>query len=842
MSEKRMHVLGGTDMKSIKLGSVSCIAVALVVAFPAAAQQSTPSDTPEAEASSARTLDTVTVTALRREESLQDAAVAIEAYDQDQLTRTGLESAQDLGTLSPALGVVAGGGPLTSLYVRGVGARTVNPLTDAAVAQNIDGVYLGRASGAAGLALYDLERVELLKGPQGTLYGRNATGGVVNYIPQKPIIGELSGYAQAEIGNYSKLGLQGAINIPVSDKVAIRLSGSSLDRDGYSDDGTNDADSLSLRGQLLVEPTDRLSIRIAADYSENNALGSGGDLIGTFGNPPAGNLTEFTPSGVPMDSGPTAAAANAIRTGVLHTPSFAFYQPLDVNDLYQNNSFSGVMAEINYETDAGTLTVIPAYRESDQDYTFIGPGFAPAKTREQNSQTSLEARFATDLEGPLNGIVGAFYIEEDIQTSGVFAQNYASPIQNYDNGGDSWAIFGQTTFDVTDTFRLNAGVRYTEDSKFVDGISDTFITFCGGSPMSGEFLTPPASFANGCAGGIPPHPVISDRDAFIQYFVDAGLIAPGSVATVPGNGPPPVYNLTIPGGISPQIGAIVNVGEGALQSELEFGETTYRLGAELDWGDSNLLYAGFERGYRAGGVDLSIAAPTYDSEFIDAYTVGSKNRFLGNTLQVNAEAFIWKYDGQQVTYFTTLNGASSFPIANGDATITGLDVDMIWAATDATTLYGNVQFLDSTYDSLTLISDPGAGRFGCASEGVSGSLETYDCSGQSLLYSPEFGLDIGINHVLNIGSYELSLTADASHRGEQSTDFSFLDATKSDSYTTLNLDATVTPSDGRWSVSAYLRNATDERFFQSVNLNNRGLAYGIYNAPQTYGIRLKSSF
>jgi len=197
-------------------------------------------------------------------------------------------------------------------------------------------------------------------------------------------------------------------------------------------------------------------------------------------------------------------------------------------------TFTGFMAELNYNIDAGTLTVIPAYRESEQDYTFVGPGFAPAKTSEQNEQTSLEARFASDLDGPLNGIVGAFYFDEEIETSGVFAQNYASPIQNYENGGDSWALFGQLTFDVSDVFRINAGLRYTEDSKYASGISDTFVTFCGGAPFTGNFLTPPQSFGNGCASGaMPAHPVTSDREAFIQHFVDLGLIAPDSVATVP---------------------------------------------------------------------------------------------------------------------------------------------------------------------------------------------------------------------------------------------------------------------------------------------------------------------
>jgi len=798
-------------------------------------------------------IDEIIVTAQRRAESLQDAAIPIQSFGQDQLIQAGMESAQDLSLLSPALGISAGGGPLTSFFVRGVGALTVNPLTDSAIAQNVDGVYLGRSSGAAGQALFDLERVELLKGPQGTLYGRNATGGVVNYIPVKPVIGENSGFVQAEAGNFSKLGIQGAVNLSLSDGVAVRLSGNKLERDGYSDDGTNDQDSFALRGQLLLEPNEQLSVRIAVDHSELDNIGPGGDLVGTYSNTP-GNLSEFTPSGLPQYSGPTAAGANALRQNTLHTPSFAPFQPLDINDVYQKISWTGYMAEVNYEIDAGTLTFIPSYRESKQDYQFTGPGFAPAKTDEKNDQLSAELRFATDIEGPLNGILGAFYIDEEINTSTVFAQNYASPIQNYDNGGESWAIFGQGTLEITDALRLNAGIRYTEDTKYADGISDTFVTFCGGAPYSGNFLTPGPppfnAFVNGCnAGAMPAHPVTNDRDAFIKHFVDNGLIAPGSTATVPGNGRPPSYLLTLPGGVpatpgnpDPRLGAIVNVGDGALQSELDYSETTYRIGAEYDWGSDNLLYATFETGYRAGGVDLSVVSPTYDPEYIDAYTIGSKNRFLDNTLQFNAEAFLWKYDGQQVTYFTTLDGASAFPIANADATIQGLDLDIIWAASTATTIGFNTQFLDSTYDELTLVSDPGRGRFGCESQGVNAGIETYNCSGNELLYAPEFGADLSVNHVVNFGEYDLSLTAVASHRAEQETNFLFLNETASDSYTMFNVDATLYADQSGWSISAFVRNLTDEQFTMNTNVSNRGLAYGIWSPPRTYGVRFMANF
>ncbi|MEP3891928.1 MAG: TonB-dependent receptor [Hellea sp.] len=805
-------------------------------------------------------LDEVVVTAQRVEQSLQDTSVAVEAFDQDSLTRDGLESAKDLGTLSPALGIVAGGGPLTSIFVRGVGALSVNPLSDAAVAQNVDGVYLGRSSGAAGLALYDLERVELLKGPQGTLYGRNATGGVINFIPQKPVLGENEGYLQAEYGRFNKIGVQGAMNLAVDDRAAFRLSGNFLNRDGYSDDGTNDADSLSFRAQALFEVGDATTIRLAGDYSEDNAKGPGGDFVGTYSND-TGSLGVFTPSGIARDTGPSSRAANDLRNTVRHTPSFAFFPDIETENLFQDLSFTGIMAEITHETDSGTFTVVPAFRKSDQNYAFAGPGFAPAPTSEQNSQTSIEARFATDFEGPLNGIIGAFYIDEEISTSTNFNQAYNSPIQNYDNGGESWALFADGTFDVAENFRIYAGLRYTEDTKFVDGISDTFVTFCGGPPGRNQFLTPGPpfrlnAFNHGCDSGlIPNHPITADRDAFIQHFVDLGLIAPDSVATIPGNGPPPVYNYLIPGQSNfpdapGQIASIVNVGDGVITNNLSFNELTYRAGLEWDWGENNLLYAGYDRGYRAGGVDLSTGATSvFDSEFIDAFKLGSKNRFLNNTLQLNGEAFLWKYDGQQISYFTTVDSAASFPVANADATIIGAELDVIWAVADNTTISGSAQILDSTYDKLVLISDEGRGRFGCDSLGLipdadreAGVIENFDCSGQDALFSPKFGADMSINHIVNLNDYDLSLTADASYRGQQSTSFSFLPETDRDAYITLNLDATISPEDAGWAFSVFMRNVTDERFLQNSNVQNRGSFYGVYNAPQTYGARVRANF
>lgn len=781
-------------------------------------------------------LDVIVVTAQRREESLQDAAVAIDAISSEQLTRFNVESAKDLGRISPSLGVNPGGGPLTSLFIRGVGALTVNPLQDSGVAQNYDGVYLGRASSAAGLNFYDMARVEVLKGPQGTLYGRNATGGVVNYIPNAPKLGDTTGYVQAEYGNFDKFGIQGALNVPLGDIAALRVAGSHQQRDGFNDDGTSDLDATSVRAQLLVEPTDRISLRVGVDHTDIGGKGNTGALLGFFSNTP-GSQTDFTPTGVDIDSGSTSAASNAFRVNTFQGPSFALLPPIRTEDVFQDLSYTGVNAEINFELDAGTITIIPAYREYSQDYAFVGPGFAPAPTQESGDQFSIEARFATDLDGPVNGVFGLFYFEEEVDFAANFYQVAVAPIQNWTNGGDSWAAFAQLTFDVTDEFRISVGGRYTEDSKYVRGDDFTFLTICPleVQPFPGAPFTIP-DFAGCQAQNYPALPPTTDPQAYVDGLIAGGFIPP---------------NSTINDGFYPLIngsaGFIVDGGAGqGLTSNDSWKEPTYRVGLEYDLAPDSLLYATYERGYRAGGVELSAVGAggglSFDPEFIDAFTIGSKNRFLGDTLQINVEAFYWEYKGQQITYFSTIDDAPNFGTANGDSTIKGLDLDVLWAPTGTTKLGLKFQYLDATLDQLTLISDPATGRFGCENVGVVNGFQNFECGGTELLYSPEISLDLALEQVFELGDFDLTFFADASYRSKQQTDLSFTPQTVSDAYITANFQLTLEPTEANWSISAFVNNAFNERYLVNSNVGSSGAFYGEHNPRRQYGVRAKVEF
>jgi iron complex outermembrane receptor protein len=315
--------------------------------------------------SSGPELAEITVTAQRRTESLEHAALAISALSSDELTSSGATRVQELTSLVPALQVSTAAGPYPLFYVRGVGNFNGNPLSDAALALNLDGVYIARPSSSSGM-FYDLERVEVLKGPQGTLYGRNATGGAINVITRKPTE-DFNADASMDFGNYALRKFDAAVNIPFSPTIAMRVAGQTVDHDGYLSDGTDDEKSRAGRIQFRFIPTESVSLLASADYAHMGGVGVGATTLssnvpGFIGGPRAGN---------------TSAAANALYSQTLVFPGGDFLGPLLANpgdllslphSIYQDNNYWGTSATLDWTTAAGTLTVIPAYRHSSLDY------------------------------------------------------------------------------------------------------------------------------------------------------------------------------------------------------------------------------------------------------------------------------------------------------------------------------------------------------------------------------------------------------------------------------------------------------------------------------------------
>lgn len=823
--------------QSYKMSMVSIIAIAQigVTASPAHAQQVAKKISVATDAAG-NGIEEIVVTAQRREESLQKAAIAIDAVSGDDLLQRGITSATALTKAVPALSLANHNGASTSIFIRGVGNITTSSWNDPAVTPSYDGVVLGRGGGVLGSSFYDLQRIEVLKGPQGILYGRNATGGAVNVIPARPEIGHTGGAANFSYGNYDAVDADANVNIGLSDVSALRLAGAYSGHDGYNRDGTDDAKRYSLRGQLLVEPTSDFSVRIGADVTHLGGKGVGGTYLGSFS-------PDYTliPSGFDTSEGFNTPAANAYRQTLIGAPGFGFYRSLNAEPS-QDITYWGVNAEINWQTSIGKLTVIPAFRESIEHSVFNGPAFNSGINNEKVSQYSLEGRFSGKIS-TFDYVVGGFLYNEAINANNEYNQEFVLPIQRYKHKTDSWAVFGQLTAHVSDRFRLIGGARYTQDKKSINGLINNFITFCGGAPdgVAPELITPPGSFAQGCANadGLPRYPNFLNTTDTIDWLKSNGWIS----ATATDQAGYQLFNLTN------GVGQILKTYNPVIDSGT-YSRVTWKASVEFDVSPTSLLYATVETGYRAGGFQLTESKTSYKPEFITAYTIGSKNRFFDNRVQLNLEGFLWKYKDQQINYFTVDSSGTLISSSEnaGRSTIKGVDADLIVKPLRGTTLSAKVQYLDTNYDNLHLYTASPRDNIGCPfvlTGGTAGGapVKDFNCSGRPLLFSPKWTVNLGAEQVVALGqTLELVGNIDTAWRDDQWGAFEYLDFERISAYWTTDASLTLRKVGSGMSITGFVRNLENRRRNVAPQSSPLGIAVGHYNAPRTYGVRLSASF
>jgi iron complex outermembrane receptor protein len=769
-------------MKAFLLATT--VLAALSVSATAHAQDAAASDTNEATEDQG--LGEIVVTAQRREESLQRAAVAVTAVGGEDLVNAGITETANLGRLVPSLVVQPTGGT-TSFFLRGVGTNSQNSFAENAVAFNFNGIYVGRPTAPAGV-FYDLERVEVVKGPQGTLYGRNATGGAINVIPKKPVLGTFGGEGFFEYGNYDSKKSVVALNIPIGDTVALRLAGQVVDRDGYISDGYDDDKGEAFRASLLIEPSDRWSMLLVADYYNQGGKGAGAVLL-----PEARYTVPALEDRVSISDPRARAAIRQLASGIF-APPFCGGPGNFVNsgcvalpgsDGFQDSKFFGISATVTGEMGFGTLTVIPAYRRSDVDLLTYLPGFAGV-VKDLAEQTSLEVRLASNEDQRLRYVLGLFYFGENQVTENFFRQGNISTTRFTPRlSTESVAAFGQLTFDITDTLRLVAGGRYTKEDK--------------------KQLTSVAS------GGLP-------------------------------------------GPITPPLSA-------PFTGDLSFEKFTWKAGLEWDAGPQSLVYANVATGFKSGG--FFVAQPpnnTFAPETLTAYTIGAKNRFFDNKLQLNIEAFYWDYNDQQITFVGGVRTAGgifaqgSTTVNAGKSRIYGAEFEARFAPSRNDLFSLNVQYLNGKYDSLITANFSPTGApvtTGCrtlgsrlANPGVNGArFYDIDCSGRPTVNSPEWALNLGYERTFELtdqlnlifgarGNIESSRFMNSNFRPEERQgSFAMADA-----YATLE-------DRGGWSITAFINNITDEEVLARAGTRPiLDFPVGTLRPPRTYGVRFGFNF
>lgn len=346
-------------------------------------------------------LQDVVVTAQRRTETLQSAPLAVAVVSGEAITSAGVVNPAQLTTLVPSLQIANANGSYSNFYVRGVGNFTGNALTESAVAFNYDGVYVARPSSTVGF-FYDLERIEVLKGPQGTLYGRNATGGAINVLPARPDF-QLGGAFNAEYGNYDQIRIDGALNLPLSDNAAVRLSGIFARHDGYMQDGTDDQRDLGFRAQIRFRPTSELNILLAGDYFQSRGNGAGGTPVAL---------------GVDNRFGSFSPEAGVLRQATPHVLGGRFFDPLP-NIQYQDNRYWGLNATRMVDQHGGAAnhpigqwrpgrTECPrSLSEQDADLARVPPRAVPGEL--------LDRRCAGDLPVSRRAMVGGRLRQQSVR-------------------------------------------------------------------------------------------------------------------------------------------------------------------------------------------------------------------------------------------------------------------------------------------------------------------------------------------------------------------------------------------------------------------------------------------
>lgn len=784
----------------LKVSSASAILPIWLIA-PAAAQSMQPSQSSEMQSGPStgeQGLADIIVTAQQRGENLQKAAVPLSVVSGSDLLKLGISGVESLQKSVPSLQTVSGGQG-NIIFIRGVGNFSFLPSSDPAAAFNYDGIYVGRSSSTVG-AFFDLERIEVLKGPQGTLYGRNATAGAINVLPAQPKIGSFSGYATATYGNFDAVTAEGALNVPLGDNAAFRVAGTYLKHDGYLKDGTSADDSGAVRAQLKVELSPALTVRLSADYAHQGGVGGGATYLGRYRIDPATSQFVVSPSGLSTAEGLFSPASQAYRaTGAAGSLPGRGLDPL-ARLPYQDFDIYGVHAQIDLKTSLGTLTVIPAWRHARKDNFNIGSAQNIGDTQDSN-QYSIEARLVSNPGKVIDYIIGAYYFSEQIDDD---THNNTGAVSNYliaRYTTKSPSAYGRLTLHATDRLRFTGGLRYTQDRKSFDGNVTTLAVVC--------------TIAANC----PTAPLL-------PYTLTLGAN--------------PVYP-SVSGGIVPLApGVVVRRADTPTTGRLKTSKLTYRGAVEFDLAERSLAYVSIESGYRAGGFNND--AP-YAPENITAYTIGIKNRFFDNRLQLNAELFDWEYKDQQLT-FLGIDGTNRVGVITrniGRSRIRGAEIEALFRPLTNTTLSGAVQYVDGKYKSF-VYQTPSRPFVGCAVT-PAGPLFTVDCSGKRLFNSPKWTVNLAAEQVFPLGDMQLTVGVDTQFRSSRETGFEYLSFEHQPANWISNAQISFGPADGKWSIGAYVRNIENDRYqVYATPVPGSNLISAINAAPRTYGARLSARF
>ncbi|WP_313807805.1 TonB-dependent receptor [Sphingobium sp.] len=805
------------------------VAGASIIVSSAQAQDTAPAETtasaqndPGAETAAAAA---IVVTARRRVEALQDVPLAVSVLNADAIAQTGSYNIGRLQQLQPTLQFYSTNPRNSSINIRGIGAPLglTNDGIEQGVGIYVDQVYYNRVA-AATLDFVDIEQIEVLRGPQGTLYGKNTTAGAINITTRAPSF-SYEGKAEISVGNLGFKQAKATVSGPITDRLAIRIGASVTDRDGTiynvaTNQKVNSQDFLGIRGALLWKATDNLNITLSGDYNLQNP-----------------NCCAQIYAGY----GPTQRAANrqypALTAALGYAvPSTNIYDRLTDLDaqLKARNEIGGAAIRAEWDLGPGTLTSVSAYRywdwqpSNDRDFTGLDIT-TKSQNPTQQKQWTQELRYAQSGE-TLDFVAGAFGFYQKIHTTGQQVQgtdaskwllapssalsNNPAVLNGLTADNDirmkNWsaALFGQLTWHVTDRLDLQPGLRLNYDKK--DGSYDSVVT---GTASNGT------------------HQLVTFTSTDPWIVAQRGVLAPQS-----------------------------------FNAKFSDWNLSYDFTASYKVTDDVMTYATYSRAFKSGGINLNgvpldangnpqLGVATVKPEKVNHFEVGLKTQFWDKKATFNLTGFWTGIDNYQAIVNNGQNSVLRGYLANADKVRTrGVEADFSIRPSERVNAYANGAYTDATYRKFTNapcppeLSGGGSGAV-IGAPGVPGtnSPATCDISGQWLpgvsKWSLSYGVEFNVPTPLFGGDGQFYIGWDGSYRSKFSSNASRSIYMDVKGYTLNNLRIGFRNSDGL-NIYGWVRNIFDKNYLEllATTPSNTGLIAGQPGDPRTYGLTIKADF
>lgn len=737
-------------------------------------------------------IEEIIVTATKRAESIQDVPISISAYSGDFLENSNIQTLQDLSLYAPNFTFATSSQPTNArIFIRGIGS-VGNSAIETSVGVYVDGVYYPRPGSVIG-NLLDIEAVEVLRGPQGTLFGRNTAAGALNLRTRDPS-DQSEGYFQAGLGDYGAYSLEGVVNTPMSETVALRLSGKFSERDGYgfntlSNEEIGDRDDLTLRAKIGIDFSPNVYGKLTLDYNEVNT---------------GGQIVELLP-----------ATASPVFDGTLNALFGSNATTADGYDqiIHQDHQDSvndeqwGATFDIEFSMGTHTVRSITAYRDWEADNREsairLTGDVLPRNHNYTTTTLSQEFHLLSPTDQPLTYVLGAFFYDEDFDIDEDFDAGVDTciPVVFALTGGDlptalaclampqlpatdsdytqtltSTAVFAQATYDFSDRFSMTFGGRYTSDEK---------------------------------------------EAAFVQ---------------------------TTPNAI---IGSFFRAAEAVPDLSSDDSAFTWLVNATFNPSDDVMLFASVSTGFKGGGFNsggsgavLGRAARIFTEETSTNYEIGIKSKFADGKATTNVTLYQTELEDFQDRSF---DGLSFLTRNAGKRTQKGLEADFVLNPVESLMIFGGISYLDSVFDSFDAASPlPGD----TVSQDLTGRTPHYSPEWQGSLVA-EWRAPFGA------GSLEWFLRPEYTYIGEQNigANTNLNPQSIQDAYGLVNLRLGLAAADGRWQITAYGKNLGDEGYcevnydqplgaeFNGVNAAANTIPQRcIVGTPRTYGVSFRWNY